>query len=122
MKSIVDYATFEGLLTVDWNKSVSYALKKMGDLGKSCLLIVNRNGHTIGIITEHDRESPQKLTEFCKERQLETVSIDEAGKMDSKKAAIYMHRNGFHRIVIEGKDRLGIFTSTDFIRMVARGD
>ncbi len=121
-KSIVDYTTFENLLTVDWNKNVSFALRKMKELGKSCLLVVNKEGGIIGIVTEHDKESTQGLKEFC-QRQLKTVSITEAKGMDSIKAAQYMANHNFHRIIIiKGEERIGIFTSTDFIKMVAEGD
>lgn len=120
-KSIVDYATCEDLLTIDWNKTVSSALHKMKEYGKSCLLIVNRQGEVIGIVTEHDKESPQPLAEFCK-RELKTITFKKAKEMDSRKAAQYMRDNGFHRIIIKDGDRVGIFTSTDFIRMVAEGN
>ena len=118
-KSIVDYTTFENLLTIDWNKNVSSALRKMKEFDKSCLLVVNREGKTIGIVTENDKESVQGLEEFC-QRELKTIPISEAKEMDSIKAAQYMAGNKFHRIiVIEKESRIGIFTSTDFIKMVA---
>ncbi|MFH0775147.1 MAG: CBS domain-containing protein [bacterium] len=121
-KSIVDYTTFENLLTVDWNKNVSFALRKMRELGKSCLLVVNREGGIVGVVTEHDKESTQGLEEFC-QRELKTVSIIEAKEMDAIKAAQYMTHHKFHRIIIiKSEDRIGIFTSTDFIKMVAEGN
>ena len=121
-KSIVDYTTFENLLTVDWNKNVSFALRKMKELGKSCLLVVNREGGIIGIVTEHDKESEQGLEEFC-QRELKTVPIVEAKEMSSIKAAQYMAHHKFHRItIIKSEDSIGIFTSTDFIKMVAEGN
>ena len=107
-KSIVDYTTFENLLTVDWNKNVSSALRKMKEFDKSCLLVVNREGKTVGIVTENDKESVQGLEEFC-QRELKTVPIGEAKEMDSIKAAKYMASNKFHRIiVVESENRIGI--------------
>ncbi|MDI6794122.1 MAG: CBS domain-containing protein [bacterium] len=120
-KSIVDYATFEDLLTIDWNKTVSSALQKMKESGRSCLLIVNRQGDVTGIVTEHDKESTQPLAEFC-QRELKVVPLKEAKEMNALKAARYMRDNGFHRIIIKDGDRVGIFTSTDFIKMVAEGN
>ncbi|MEW5767738.1 MAG: CBS domain-containing protein [bacterium] len=120
-KSIVDYATFEDLLTVDWNKTVGFALRKMKELQRSCLLIVNRQGQVIGIVTEHDQDSAQPLVEFC-QRELKTITFKEAEEMNSRKAAQYMLKNGFHRIIIKEAERVGIFTSTDFIKMVAEGN
>ncbi len=120
-KSIIDYTTFENLLTVDWNKNVSFALRKMKEFGKSCLLVVNREGKTIGIVTEHDKESVQGLEEFC-QRELKTVPLSEAKEMDSTMAAQYMRQNNFHRIIIKDGDRIGVFTSTDFIKMVAENE
>jgi len=121
-KSIVDYTTFENLLTVDWNKNVNFALRKMKEFNKSCLLVVNREGGIVGIVTEHDKESTQGLEEFC-QRELKVVPIIEAKEMDSVGAAQYMTNHKFHRIIIiEDEDRIGIFTSTDFIKMVAEGN
>ena len=117
-KSVADYATWEDLLSVDWNKTVGFALRKMKESHRSCLLIVNREGEVIGIVTEHDEESTQPLTEFCK-RELKTITAKEAKEMDSVGAAQYMVNNGFHRIIIKESSRVGIFTSTDFIKMVA---
>lgn len=120
-KSIVDYATWECLLSVDWNKTVSFAFRRMKELHRSCLLIVNREGEVIGIVTEHDEETQQPLTEFCK-RELKTITAQEAKEMNSLKAAEYMLRNNFHRIIIKDGSRVGVFTSTDFIRMIAEGN
>lgn len=120
-KSIIDYATFEDLLTVDWNKTVGFALRKMKESHRSCLLVVNRQGNVIGIVTEHDEESAQPLAEFC-QRELKTITFNQAEEMNSRKAAQYMLKNGFHRIIIKDSDRVGIFTSTDFIKMVAEGN
>jgi CBS domain-containing protein len=121
MKSVAEYATFTQLFTVDWNKTVSFALKTMREIGKSCLLVVGRKGEVLGIITEHDKESEQRLSEFCTERKFETISEKEARSMDSSAAARYMKEKGFHRIVIKEGDKIGIFTCTDLIRMVADG-
>lgn len=120
-KSVADYATWEDLLSVDWNKTVGFALRKMKESHRSCLLIVNREGEVIGIVTEHDEESTQALTEFCK-RELKTITAKEAKEMNSVDAAQYMVNNGFHRIIIKESNRVGIFTSTDFIKMVAEGN
>ena len=120
-KSVADYATWEDLLSVDWNKTVGFALRKMKESHRSCLLIVNREGEVIGIVTEHDEESTQPLTEFCK-RELKTITAKEAKEMSSVDAAQYMVKNGFHRITIKESGRVGIFTSTDFIKMVAEGN
>ncbi|MDI6751512.1 MAG: CBS domain-containing protein [bacterium] len=120
-KSIACYTTFENLLTIDWNKSVSFALRKIREFSKSCLLVVNKEGGVIGIVTENDKESDQKLDEFC-QRPLKTISLEEGKGMNSIKAAQYMRENGFHRIVIKDGEKIGIFTSTDFIKMVAEGD
>ncbi len=121
-KFVVDYATFESLLTVDWNKTVNFAVQKMKDFQRSCLFVVNREGEILGIVTEHDKPSEQQLKEFCQEREFKTVSLEEAKRMDSKSAANYMLANKFHRIAIKDRNRLGIFTSTDFIKMVAEGN
>lgn len=120
-KSIVDYTTWEDLLSVDWNKTVGFALRKMKEIHRSCLLVVSREGEVIGIITEHDEESQQPLTEFCK-RELKTITLQEAKEMNSTMAAQYMVNNKFHRIIIRDGIRVGVFTSTDFIRMVAEGN
>lgn len=123
-KSIVDYATFESLLTVDWNKSVNCALQKMKELPKpkSCLFIVDREGNVLGIVTERDKPSNQTTKEFCEDREFKTVSLQKAKLMDSRMAAEYMLVNKFRRIVIKDGESMGIFTSTDFIKMVAAGD
>jgi CBS domain-containing protein len=118
-KFVIDYATFDSLLTVDWNKTVNFALRKMKEIHKSCLFVVNREGKILGIVTEHDDPSDQQLKEFCQGRELKTISLDEAKKMDSRAAAKYMLNHGFHRITIKDRDRIGIFTVTDFIKMVA---
>ncbi|MEW6095597.1 MAG: CBS domain-containing protein [bacterium] len=94
----------------------------MKELHRSCLFVVNHEGEILGIVTEHDIPSDQQLKEFCQERELKTVSLKDAEMMDSKAAAKYMLDNKFHRITIKDKNRLGIFTSTDFIKMVAEGN
>lgn len=121
-KFVADYATFESLLTVDWNKTVNFAFQKMKEIHKSCLFVVGRKGEILGIVTEHDTPSDQHLKEFCQEREFKTIPLEEAKKMDSKSAAEYMLHYGFHRITIKDRDRIGIFTSTDFIKMVADGN
>lgn len=121
-KFVADYATFESLLTVDWNKTINFAFQKMKELHKSCLFIVDREGKILGIVTEHDDPSDQQLKEFCQEREFKTISLDEAKEMDSRAAAKYMLNHGFHRITIKDRDKIGIFTSTDFIKMVAEGN
>lgn len=118
---VVDYATFEPLLTVDWNKSVNFALQRMKEIPCSCLFVVEREGKVLGIITEHDKPSDQKLKEFCEGRDFKTITLEEA-KMNSIAAAIYMRDNKFRRITIKDANTVGIFTSTDFIRMVADGN
>jgi len=121
-KSVYDYAIFESLLTVDWNKTVNFALLRMKELNKSCLFVVDREGEILGIVTEHDKPSEQQLKEFCQEREFKSITLEEAKVMDSKSAAKYMLANKFHRITIKERNRLGIFTSTDFIKMVAEGN
>ena len=121
-KSIVDYTTFESLLTADWNKTVNFALSKMKEVCKSCLFVVDREGKILGIVTEHDKPKEQQLKEFCEERELKTISLTEAERMDCNAAAKYMFDNKFHRITIKDEEKIGIFTSTDFIKMVAEGN
>jgi CBS domain-containing protein len=116
----VDYATFQHIYTVDWNKTVSFALQRMKTLHRSCLFVVNKESDVIGIVTEHDDPSSERLEDFCKRREMKFVKIEDA-KMTSREAAKYMLENNFHRIIIKDGDNVGIFTSTDFIRMVAEG-
>jgi len=121
-KFVSDYLTFESLFTVDWNKTVNFALERMKELNKSCLFVVDREGQILGIVTEHDKPSSQQLKEFCLEREFKTITLEEAKTMDSNAAAKYMLANKFHRITVKDKNRIGIFTSTDFIKMVAEGN
>ncbi|MEW6619999.1 MAG: CBS domain-containing protein [bacterium] len=121
-KFVADYATFESLLTVDWNRTVNFALQRMKELNRSCLFVVDREGKTLGIVTEHDKPSDQNLKEFCEQREFKIISVEEAKTMNSRAAAKYMSDNKFHRITIKDKSSLGIFTSTDFIKMVAEGN
>lgn len=121
-KFVADYATFESLLTVDWNKSVNSALRMMKELPISCLFVVDREGKILGIITEHDKPSNQQLKEFCQGREFKTITLEAAKETDSRAAAKYMLDNKFHRITIKDGSRIGIFTSTDLIKMVAEGD
>jgi CBS domain-containing protein len=121
-KFVADYAIFEQLLTVDWNRDVNFALQHMKELPSSCLFVVSRKGEILGIITEHDKPSNQQLKEFCQGREFKTITLEDAKRMDSRAAAKYMLDSKFHRITIKDGNRLGIFTSTDFIKMVAEGN
>ena len=120
VKSISEIMTVK-IETIGLEETAQVAAKSMRDKNVSSLIVVDKNDHAIGIVTERDlvREvciQDASSNEFIIQHVMSSpiVTIDPNSSIETA-ASVMLQNKVRHLVVVSGSKTTGIITSSNFI-------